>query len=262
MSNANSGIGTDVIQAQPAIRVLSPADLKDVLAKGWDDFVAMPTFAIFLVVVYPIIGVVLFSATFGYDMLPMAFPLIAGFALIGPVAAVGLYELSRCREQGLDISLGYMHFFRSYAIANILTLGAVLLVIFVVWLATARAIYASIFDGLDPRSVSEFLELVFTSSRGWTLIVVGCGVGFLFALAAFMISVVSFPMMLDRNASAFTAALTSIRVVLANPRTMALWGLIVAGALVIGSLPCFVALIVVLPVLGHSTWHLYRAAVE
>jgi uncharacterized membrane protein len=155
-----------------------------------------------------------------------------------------------------------VHFFRSYAIANILTLGAVLLVIFIVWLATARAIYASIFDGLDPRSVGEFLELVFTTSKGWTLIVVGCGVGFLFALAAFTISVVSFPMMLDRNVSAFTAALTSIRVVLANPKTMALWGLIVAGALVIGSPPCFVALIVVLPVLGHLTWHLYRAAVE
>jgi uncharacterized membrane protein len=111
-------------------------------------------------------------------------------------------------------------------------------------------------------SIEEFLTQVLTTSQGWTLIVVGCGVGFFFALAAFAISAVSFPMILDRNVGVLTAVVTSVRAVAANPLTMALWGLIVAGALVIGSLPFFVGLIVVLPVLGHSTWHLYNKLVE
>jgi uncharacterized membrane protein len=262
MANADSSMESYAIQGHPGIRRISPADLKDVLAKGWDDFTTMPTFAVFLVVIYPIIGFLLFSLTFGYDMLPMAFPLIAGFALIGPIAAVGLYELSQRRERGLDVSLGSLGFLRSPALVSILMLGAVLFVIFLIWLSTARSIYAAIFDGFAPDSIPGFLQQVFTTSAGWTLILVGCGVGFLFALVAFSISVVSFPLLLDRNVGAATAVLTSIRAVLANPMTMALWGLIVAGALVIGSLPCFIGLIVVLPVLGHSTWHLYRAVVE
>lgn len=262
MVNANSGIDSFSIQGQPGIRRISPAVLKDVLAKGWDDFKAMPTFAFFLVVIYPLIGFVLFSVTFGYNMLPMAFPLIAGFALLGPVAAVGLYELSRRRERGMDIYLNPLYFIRSPTMGSLLTLGAVLFVIFIVWLATARGIYASIFDGAQPSSPSEFIQQVLGTSRGWTLIAVGCSVGFFFALSAFMISVISFPLVLDRNVGPATAAFTSIRAVLVNPKTMALWGLIVAGTLVIGSLACFIGLIVVLPVLGHSTWHLYRAVVE
>jgi len=262
MANANTSIDSYSIHGQPGIRRISSDVPSDVLAKGWDDFTAMPTFAFFLVIVYPLIGFVLFSVTFGYDMLPMAFPLIAGFALLGPIAALGLYELSRRRELGLDISLKPLDFLRSPKLGSLLAMSALLFVIFLAWLTTARAIYASIFDNMQPASLLEFADQVLTTSRGWTLIAVGCGVGFFFALAAFMISVVSFPMILDRNVSAATAVSTSIRAVLANPKTMALWGLIVAGALVIGSLACFIGLIIVLPVLGHSTWHLYRAVVE
>jgi uncharacterized membrane protein len=251
------------IPIQPHIRKISPADLRDVLARGWDDFKAMPTFAIFLVVIYPILGVVIFSATFKYNLLPLIFPLIAGFALLGPLAAVGLYEMSRQREQNLAISLNLLSFLRSPAIGSILALGVVLLAIFIAWLGAAQAIYEAIF-GTASRSltIEEFLTQVLTTSEGWTLIVVGCGVGFFFALAAFAISAVSFPMILDRNVGVLTAVVTSVRAVAANPLTMALWGLIVAGALVIGSLPFFVGLIVVLPVLGHSTWHLYNKLVE
>ena len=248
--------------AQPTVRRITPADLKDVLAKGWDDFSAMPTFAFFLVVIYPILGIVLFIVTFGYNLLSLAFPLIAGFALIGPVAAVGLYEMSRRRERGLQVSVDALKFPRSSAVGAILTLGVVLLVIFVVWLSTAQAIYGAIFgDTAQPSSIAEFTQQVLTTPSGWKLILVGCGVGFLFALATFIISVVSFPMLIDRDVGVAVAVHTSIRAVLANPATMALWGLIVAGALVIGALPCLVGLMVVLPVLGHSTWHLYRKLV-
>jgi uncharacterized membrane protein len=263
MAQTEPDIDTYTIPIQPNIREISPADLKDVLVKGWDDFTAMPTFAIFLVVIYPILGVVIFSATFRQNLFPLIFPLIAGFALLGPLAAVGLYEMSRRREQNLDISLTSLNFLRSPAIGSILLLGVVLLAIFTAWLGAAQTIYTAIFGTpIQTPSIDEFVTQVFTTSEGWTLIIVGCGVGFVFALVAFAISAVSFPMILDRNVSVQTAVITSVKAVAANPGTMAIWGIIVAGALFIGSLPFFVGLIVVLPVLGHSTWHLYCRLIE
>jgi uncharacterized membrane protein len=112
-----------------------------------------------------------------------------------------------------------------------------------------------------PVSIAEFARQVFTTSAGWELIFVGCGVGFVFAAVVLTISVVSFPMLLDQNVGAVTAVRTSVRAVLANPTTMAMWGLVVTGGLVIGALPFLVGLAIVLPVLGHSTWHLYRKVV-
>jgi uncharacterized membrane protein len=263
MAQTEPHIDTYTIPVQPNIRKISLADLKDVLAKGWDDFTSMPTFAIFLVVIYPILGVIIFSATFRYNLLPLIFPLVAGFALLGPLAAVGLYEMSRQRERNIDISLNLLNFLRSPAIGAILTLGIVLLVIFTLWLGAAQAIYNGIFDApVRTLSVEEFIAQILGTSEGWALIVVGCGVGFVFALVTFVISVISFPMILDRNVSALTAVATSIKAVAVNPLPMTIWGLIVAGALIVGSLPFFVGLIVVLPVLGHSTWHLYTKLID
>jgi uncharacterized membrane protein len=244
------------------VRTIGAADLKDALVKGFDDFKAMPTFALFLVIIYPIIGLVLFRVVFGHDLLPLAFPLIAGFTLLGPLAAIGLYQMSRLREQGLGVSLEALKLHRHASIGAIVTLGIVLLAIFFAWLVTAQAIYHLIFGNAVPASIAEFARQVFTTSAGWTLIFVGCGVGFVFATVVLTISVMSFPMLLDKNVDAATAVRTSVRAVLANPMTMAMWGLVVAGGLVIGSLPFLIGLAIVLPVLGHSTWHLYRKVVE
>ena len=243
------------------VRTIGVADLRDALAKGFDDFKAMPTFALFLVVIYPVIGLILFRVVFESDLLPLAFPLIAGFTLIGPFAAIGLYQLSRLREQGLGVSWEAMKLHRTPSFGAIVTLGIVLLAIFFAWLATAQAIYHLIFGSAVPASIAEFARQVFTTSAGWTLIFVGCGVGFVFAAVVLTISVVSFPMLLDKNVDAATAVRTSVRAVLANPMTMAMWGLVVAGGLVIGSLPFLIGLAIVLPVLGHATWHLYRKVV-
>lgn len=246
----------------PVVRKIGVGDLRDALAEGLADFWAMPTHVVFLSLIYPVVGLVLARLAFGYDVLPLLFPLVAGFALVGPFAALGLYELSRRREAGLDTSWNHAFDpFRSRSFGAIAALGFLLLVIFVVWLAVAYGIYVAIFGNAPAASIPDFLRQIFTTPAGWTLIVVGNGVGFLFALLVLVISVVSFPLLLDRAVSPAVAMRTSVRAVLANPGPMALWGLIVAALLVIGSLPFFVGLAVVMPVLGHATWHLYRRVV-
>jgi uncharacterized membrane protein len=216
----------------------------------------------FLCIIYPVAGLLLAWLAFGYDMLPLLFPLASGFALIGPVAAVGLYEMSRRREQGVDITWAdAFGVVRAPAFGAIVVLGLLLLAIFLLWLGAAYAIYLVTLGPEPPASIGAFVRDVFTTRAGWTLIVVGVGVGFLFALLVLTISVVSFPMLLDRDVGLSTAVATSVRAVVANPGPMAVWGLIVAGGLVIGSIPLLIGLIIVMPVLGHATWHLYRKVV-
>jgi uncharacterized membrane protein len=255
--------GSDANPALPVVRKIAMSDLKDALAKGIDDFRAFPTHVIFLSIIYPIIGLVLAGLTLSYDLLPLLFPLAAGFALVGPFAAIGLYELSRQRELGLDVS--WRDAFgarRSQSTDGIIALGLLLVIIFVLWVAVAQAIYIANFGYTPAILIPDFLRQVFTTPAGWMLIIVGNGVGFLFAAVVLTISIVSFPLLLDRDVGAVVAVLTSVRAVLRNPLTIAAWGLIVATLLVIGSLPLFVGLAVVMPVLGHSTWHLYRKLVE
>jgi uncharacterized membrane protein len=246
----------------PAISRIKSADLKEVLARGLSDFEAYRSDVIFLGLVYPLIGVVLVWLTFGYKMLPLVFPLVFGFALVGPVAAVGLYEMSRQREQGNSVTwMDAFSAIRAPGFGAILVLGLVLLAIFLLWLVAAYAIYQVTLGPEPPVSVAAFVSDVFTTSAGWRMTVLGLGVGFLFALLVLAISVVSFPLLLERDVGLDTAVWTSVRAVAANPGPMLLWGFIVAAGLLIGSLPAFLGLIIVVPVLGHATWHLYRKVV-
>ena len=247
----------------PIIRKIGFADLKDAAAKGIEDFWVMPTHVIFLAIIYPVVGLFLWRITFGYGVIPLLFPLVGGFALIGPFAAIGLYELSRQREKGVDVS--WKHVFgvlQCRSLDGIAALGMVLLIVFVIWLTTAQSLYQSLFGYGAPESIEQFLSDILTTSEGWILIIAGNGIGFLFAVLVLTISVVSFPLLLDRDVGAMVAMHTSVRAVLRNPLMMAAWGLFVAVTLAIGSLPFFVGLAVVLPVLAHSTWHLYRKVVE
>ena len=249
--------------AAPVIRTIGLSELHRALQRGWEDFKAVPSHAIILCIIYPVLGLMLARAVLGYSVLPLLFPLAAGFALLGPFAALGLYEMSRRRERGEQATAwDALEVVRSPSFGAMLGLGALLLALFVTWVATAQAIYIAAFGYAGATGVSDFAERVLTTSQGWWLIVVGCGVGFLFALVALCISVVSFPLMLDRHAGAGDAMVTSLRAVARNPVPMAAWGLIVAVLLVAGSLPAFLGLAVVIPLLGHATWHLYRETIE
>jgi len=249
--------------AAPVIRTIGLSDLHRALQLGWEDFKAVPSHAIILCVIYPVLGLVLARTVLGYAVLPLLFPLAAGFAMLGPFAALGLYELSRRRERGEPASAwDAMDVFRSPSFGAMLGLGVLLLALFVTWIATAQAIYVAAFGYETAAGIPDFATRVLTTSQGWWLIIVGCSVGFLFALVALCVSVVSFPLMLDRHAGAGDAMVTSLRAVARNPIPMAAWGLIVAVLLVAGSLPFFLGLAIVIPLLGHATWHLYRAVIE
>jgi uncharacterized membrane protein len=261
-SRAGVGIEENLAPTLPEVRRLTIADLGDVLAKGLDDFAAYRTDVVFLCVIYPVIGLVMARFAFGYGMLPLLFPLASGFALIGPFAAVGLYEMSRRRERGGNVAWpDAFGVIGSRSFGAIVVLGLLLVAIFLLWLIAAETIYELTLGPEPPGSVGSFARDVFTTGAGWAMIVAGIGVGFLFALLVLVISVVSFPLLLDRDVGLGTAISTSMRAVIVNPGPMAIWGLIVAGGLVVGSIPLFLGLIFVMPLLGHATWHLYRKVV-
>ena len=254
--------GSGVVQ--PAIRNINRNDLIDALRKGRDDFFAYPSHLVLLAVIYPVVGLILARLTFGYDILPLLFPIISGFALIGPLAAVGLYEMSKHREQGGKVSWRVAFDpFRSSSIFSIFALGILQLVIYLAWMGAAFGIYRMTMGSAIPESIPSFIYEVLTTGAGWTLIIVGCSVGFLFAALVLTISAVSFPMLVDdHDVSAIEAVQTSIRAIMVNPMTMTAWGFIVAVLLMLGTIPFFVGLAVIMPILGHATWHLYRKAVN
>jgi uncharacterized membrane protein len=255
-----SGPGRTV--PHPEVRRIEIADLGDALRRGYADFAAFPSFAVFLCLIYPVIGFALGGLMFGTNMLPLIYPFAAGFALIGPIAALALYEMSRQREAGREPDVSHaFDVVKSPSMPAILAVSALLIGLFVAWVATAQALHTAIMGPAWPASPTEFINGILTTREGWTLIAVGNLVGAVFAVIGFALSVVSFPLLLDRDVGAVAAVSTSLRVLAANPGTMALWGIVVAALLLLGSIPFFLGLAIVMPLLGHATWHLYRKVV-
>jgi len=260
--------GTKKISTAPAVRRIDMADLRDALRRGWQDLTEQRTDVLFLGLIYPAVGLILARMALGYGVLPVIFPLAAGFALIGPFAGTGLYLISKRRGLGEEPS--WRDAFGIFRLPNagaIMLLGLGLGALFVLWLEVATVLWQALFADTVGASVGAFLHAVFATRQGWELIIVGNAIGFAFALAVLVLSVMSFPLLVDRETAPGAAEQlsiavgTSIRAVRENPGPMLAWGLIVALALLAGSIPFFVGLIVVMPWLGHATWHLYRKVV-
>ena len=255
--------GPEALTAPIEIRKIGSRDCFAALREGFDDFLATPTHPAFLGLFYALGGIALAALSSFGNALQLVFPFAAGFALIGPFFAIGLYELSRRREAGLPTSWREAFAaFHSPALPSIVALGFFLFVIFVLWIGAAQVLYIQLYGYNPPAAALPFLQDVLTTSRGWTLIISGGLIGFCFAALALCISVIAFPLMLDRDVGLVPAVVASIGLAVESPVAVALWGLIVAAALVLGSLPLFIGLAVVMPTLGHATWRLYRRAVR
>ena len=246
----------------PEVRHLTIGDLYGALADGWRDFWQKPSHLAFLGLIYPVVGAALAVWSSGNNSWPLLFPLVTGFALIGPFAALPIYEMSRRQEMGLATHWSAaFDVFRTPAFASIAALGVWMMIVFTIWLMSAQFLYESLYGPGSPPSLTAFIDEVFNTSQGQTLMLWGNLVGFGFAVLVLATGVVSIPLLLDRDVGAAVAVQTSIRVALHNPVVIALWGLLVVAILVLGALPLLVGLAIAVPVLGHATWHLYRRAV-
>ena len=247
----------------PAVRRINTSDLDWALAEGWRDFREKRGDLIFAGLLYPLIGLVTAAMVFNNRLLPLFFPLVAGLSILGPAVASGFYELARRRENGEDAS--WSHFLdplsgRSRGGIGLLTLGLAML--FLLWLITAWALYQITLAPLAPRGMDGFLQALFNTRQGWTMIILGNMAGGLFAVATLVLTVASFPLVVDKPVDAGTAVATSLRAARENPSQIARWGVRIALLLVLGAIPAFIGLAVVLPVLGYATWHLYTRLVE
>jgi uncharacterized membrane protein len=253
-----------VRSSEIGIRTIGLSDLWQSLKEGYDDFSATPTVGMLLsVLLFLLFALLLTLFLVGKNLLHLAFPTVAGFTLIGPVVSVALFEMSRRRERGLDVSWrSTFDFVHSASFAPILALSVVMTLLYVAWLFTAQFLYFGIFGENPPVSASDFVTQLVTTRRGAGLVWYGVLLGFLFALTALAISAVAFPLLLDRPASAVTAVAVSIRAVASNLMVMAVWGVVVVVLLAAGAIVFLIGLAAVLPILGHATWHLYRKVVE
>jgi uncharacterized membrane protein len=248
-------------KVDPLVRPIKAADIVETLAQGLRDFQAMPLYGLAFGAIYAGGGIVIMLSLTAFGMVYLAYPLAAGFALIGPFVAIGLYEVSRQREAGQKPSMrGICSTVRSRS--EIGWMAFVTLFIFVIWMYQVRLLIALLI-GLHASfsSLKEFLTVVLTTNEGLVFLAIGNAVGAALSLVLFSLTVVSFPLLLDRDVDFVTAMITSVRAVVTSPVPMIAWAAIIVILLIVSALPYFLGLLVTLPVLGHSTWHLYRRIV-
>lgn len=238
-------------------RSLAWPDLKAALAAGWADYRAAPQFGIFFGGIHVAAGLALAWALATQSAVAWLVPAAAGFPLLAPFCAVGLYDVSRRREQGLPLHWGdVLASLKGRGDEQIFSMGVIIFVAFGFWLMIAHAIFAIFQSGSGTDSFAFLL-----TGTGLAMLAFGSAVGALMALGFYAVTVVSLPMLVDRDVDFMTAIITSLSAMRANARMLLIWAVLIAAALFIAMLPAFLGLLVALPVLGHATWHLYRRVV-
>ncbi|MDI4232726.1 DUF2189 domain-containing protein [Bradyrhizobium sp. Arg237L] len=244
----------------PWVRPLTTADPFKWLAQGWRDFLTQMPLSLAYGVIILAISVGLVAGLVALKRDYILFPLFAGFMVIGPILAVGLYEKSRRIEEGLPLRWQNIFFVRPRSGGQILFTGVLLCLLMIVWIRAAVLIYALFFGMVAFPGLDRIASMLFTTGIGWAMLIVGTAVGGLFAAFSFAISAFSIPMLLDQRIDAFTAMGSSMALVWNNLRVLLIWAAIVLALFLASLATGMLGLVMIYPLLGHATWHAYRAA--
>lgn len=266
MTNTNSKVNEKAVAedeyAMPEVNALEFEDLKACLSKGVADFLNAPMIGFFFGGIFAFGGILIVQSFYVWEKGWMIYPMIVGFPLIGPFIAVGLYEVSRRLEQGLPLRWGeILSVISLQKSRQIPYMAFVILFIFWIWMYQVRLLIAIILGRMSFPSLDAFIKIITTTPEGWTFIIVGHIVGACFSLLLFSITVISIPLMMDRDIDLVTAMITSVKTVMKSPVVMICWGIFIAGTLFLSIVPLFLGLLISLPILGHASWHVYKKAV-
>ncbi|MFN3720921.1 MAG: DUF2189 domain-containing protein [Rhizobium rhizophilum] len=244
------------------INRLQMQDVREAFADGWRDFRTYPSFGLFFGAIYALGGIFIAVMLTSYHLPWMIIPVAIGFPLIGPFVAVGLYEISRRHQQGESINWKAVltEVFRQRE-RQLSWMAFVVLFIFWIWIYQIRLLMALFLGFRIPATLDAFAKVVLTTPEGLLFLAIGTIVGAVLATILFSATVIAMPLLLDHDVDFVTAMLTSMRTVIENPVPMLTFGLVVSGLAIIALVPLFLGLLVVLPVAGHATWHLYRRAI-
>lgn len=249
-------------KTDPVVRQIAIADIVEALGRGLRDFQGAPLYGLVFGALYAIGGILIVLSLTALGMVYLAYPIAAGFALVGPFVAIGLYQVSRARENG-ETPTFRMIWSTMRSRSEIGWMAFVTLFIFIMWMYQVRLLLALLL-GINASfaSLRDFVTILLTTNEGLAFLAIGNVVGAVLSFVLFSLTVVSFPLLLDRDVDFVTAMITSLRAVANNPGPMIVWAATVVFLLIVSALPFFAGLVVTLPVLGHTTWHLYRRVVE
>jgi uncharacterized membrane protein len=257
-STVESAVPKQALSEAPTIRRVEFDAPWGWLGAGWRDLWSHSKISLAYGAAFSVASYALLLCLLQTDALPLILPLGGGFLLLGPLFAVGLYEISRRRELGESVSFADVLHAGSASRGQIALFGVMLLIVNFTWMLLAFLLFMLFFGPAGFPPIEEFIPTLLFTHHGLGLLVVGTAVGAALAAVTFAISAISVPMLLDRKVDAVTASILSVEAVRLNWRAMGLWAALILALCACGIVALFVGLAVVFPLIGHATWHAYR----